>query len=70
MKKGKLPKASDIEKIRMLTQPMPGGKIESCDPGGRCKSILETRMAKAVGERCTDVIKLVLAKLVKQRRHR
>ena len=54
----------------MLTQPMPGGKIESCDPGGRCKSILETRMAKAVGERYTDVIKLVLAKLVKQRRHR
>ena len=65
-----LPKASDIYTIRMLTQPMAGGKIESCDPGGRCKSILEARMAKATGERCTDVIKLVLAKLVKQRRHR
>ena len=54
----------------MLTQPMAGGMVESCDPGGRCKGILEARIAKATGERCKDVIKLVLAKLDKQRRHR
>ena len=54
----------------MLTQPMAGGIIESCDPGGRCKGILEARIAKATGERCKDLIKLVMAKLDKQRRHR
>ena len=54
----------------MLTQPMAGGMIESCDPCGQCKGILETRLAKATGERCKDVIKLVLTKLDKQRKHR
>ena len=52
----------------MLTQPMAGGMVESCDPGGRCKGILEARIAKATGERCKDVIKLVLAKLDKLQR--
>ena len=54
----------------MLTQPTAGGMIESCDPEGRCKGIQEARIAKATGERCKDVIKLVMAKLDKQRRHR
>ena len=33
-----LPKASDIYTIRMLTQTMAGGIIESCDPDGQCKN--------------------------------
>ena len=33
----------------MLTQPMAGGMIESCDPGGRYKAIREAGLAKATG---------------------
>ena len=45
-------KASDVHWIRMLTQLIAGGMIDSCDPSGRCKGILEARIAKATGERC------------------
>ena len=48
-KRCKLPKASDIYWIRMLTQLIAGGRIESCDPSGQCKDIQEAGLAKATG---------------------
>ena len=37
--KRKLPKASDIYRIRKLIQPRAGGMIDSCDPDGRSKVV-------------------------------